>query len=1059
MSFWDTIVGKGIRVATDPMTGLNNLINRGDVFKDQGTPMPEVDPSTANGGQLDTTLLDEDRKQQQAIIQQLQNQAQNGDPVALQQLKDATQKSMQQGSALSATSAAQHGMGAGSALRSSADQQALTAQKAIGQEQILKAQSQQEAQKQLATLTGQQRASDIAEIQAKLQAQRGIENANIADKEQKAKQFQGMSGGLLQGMLSKVAHGGRIDGPALAPGDDERNDIVPAMLSPGEIVLPRSVTQSSHPEERAAGFVAAVRAGHGPKTHFDEGGPVHMGSGLNTGLGIGLGLLGAPNTDWNKTLNTGASSFGMNPADQAHMKHTDIDAANANAARQQAQGVQAMLDAQAQGKGPSPIQAQLQQATDANLAEAMTRQAQAGQGAGQLGVNAQTTAGAQKLAAESAAAKGDEVAKAQMLNSALTGELRNQSLNQAQLQQRANLEETLVNMGLDAAHRAQVIGQVGGLGAGFASAGAGGMLGGKGKTGAEDTTYEGGASQWNEDINTSGNAGDSMEGGDVTNEAPVDSNTTLPDTGDSGPAYAAHGGQIPFPKALRQHFAEGGYATAWQQPQEAPSIFTQPTGTFAPPQPTLRDRLGNAASTAYDVGRNVYQAGQGALMDAYDAATNPLGPGVGVLNQLAKARKAGPVTTDTGQPVSDLIAQKAKEVVQETAPDLFGKPGSDKPAEKKSGAKPFAEEEFGTKAPQAAQGAGGSMASVSGGVPVTSLAGVDAAQKRLNEAAGVEGQQAEKAGQQKAAVLDQQAQELAQRELATTQLRNDYALHRKEQEDKLNEAMNKFANAEVDPSHFWATKSTGDKILAGIGLALSGLAAPSTGGVNQAVSIINHAIDRDIDAQKANLAKKGQEVQHQSSMLNNLRSNFNDDAQAEAAAKMAYLQRAQTMLAAQDARTQGEAQKAQLAKVNAQLELQKEQWRATFNQQAQFHAQQMALAKAKAGAAPALDVHQQAQDAFDRFEEKYPAGKGSLTNPIEYGRDRQALINEVGGLLSSKGAPKESVLKALDESLPGRAAREESHAEGMRRARNVTRGMLIGKQTSKGGGAPGEAEE
>lgn len=48
------------------------------------------------------------------------------------------------------------------------------------------------------------------------------------------------------------AHGG--------PVDDPRHDTVPAMLSPGEVVLPRSVTQAPGAPEAAKGFVAGLRS-------------------------------------------------------------------------------------------------------------------------------------------------------------------------------------------------------------------------------------------------------------------------------------------------------------------------------------------------------------------------------------------------------------------------------------------------------------------------------------------------------------------------------------------------------------------------------------------------------------------------------------------------------------------------------------------------------------------------------------------------------------------------------------------------------------------------------
>lgn len=55
-----------------------------------------------------------------------------------------------------------------------------------------------------------------------------------------------------------AAHGGKIPGRAKHKGDDPRNDTIPADLSPGEVVIPRS---AANDPEKAAAFVAALKGG------------------------------------------------------------------------------------------------------------------------------------------------------------------------------------------------------------------------------------------------------------------------------------------------------------------------------------------------------------------------------------------------------------------------------------------------------------------------------------------------------------------------------------------------------------------------------------------------------------------------------------------------------------------------------------------------------------------------------------------------------------------------------------------------------------------------------
>lgn len=84
--------------------------------------------------------------------------------------------------------------------------------------------------------------------------------------------FNGMmaSGGEVGGPKSFVGQhiknmkaGGPVAGKAKVKGDSLKNDTVPAMLSPGEVVIPRHITESKDAPKKAAAFVAAVLAKKG----------------------------------------------------------------------------------------------------------------------------------------------------------------------------------------------------------------------------------------------------------------------------------------------------------------------------------------------------------------------------------------------------------------------------------------------------------------------------------------------------------------------------------------------------------------------------------------------------------------------------------------------------------------------------------------------------------------------------------------------------------------------------------------------------------------------------
>lgn len=96
---------------------------------------------------------------------------------------------------------------------------------------------------------------------------------------------------------------------------------------------------------------------------------------------------------------------------------------------------------------------------------------------------------------------------------------------------------------------------------------------------------------------------------------------------------------------------------------------------------------------------------------------------------------------------------------------------------------------------------------------------------------------------------DQQAKELLDHDRETQQV---VAADRARQDAIFRD----IASAKVDPNHYWQDKSTGQKLLAGIGMIFSGIGSGLTGGPNLAHQVIDRAIERDIDSQKANIGKK-----------------------------------------------------------------------------------------------------------------------------------------------------------------------------------------------------------
>lgn len=102
-------------------------------------------------------------------------------------------------------------------------------------------------------------------------------------------------------------------------------------------------------------------------------------------------------------------------------------------------------------------------------------------------------------------------------------------------------------------------------------------------------------------------------------------------------------------------------------------------------------------------------------------------------------------------------------------------------------------------------------------------------------------------GAKQANIYGQEQAKLAQAKAAT-----DAKL--KELTDQTDILYKGLVTEKVDPNRYWNSQSTGNKILSAISLVLGGIAGQGNGNVG--LDIINKAIERDIDAQKADISNK-----------------------------------------------------------------------------------------------------------------------------------------------------------------------------------------------------------
>lgn len=230
---------------------------------------PTINSATLTPNFVDYSQSNQTAGQQQNLAQALlaQSQGFGANPAAIAQ-QQGTNRAIQQSAGLEAS---QKGINTGTQQRQIAENAASTAQQAAGQGAYMQAQQQLAAQGQLGQALAQQRQQDITQATQNKELQnqyvntlygaQSAQNQAISSGYNQAQainaqvagqntQLQGQAiGGLLNagGALGAkaLAKGGYVPGKAKIDGDHEANDTVPAMLSPGEIVIKKSDAKSA----------------------------------------------------------------------------------------------------------------------------------------------------------------------------------------------------------------------------------------------------------------------------------------------------------------------------------------------------------------------------------------------------------------------------------------------------------------------------------------------------------------------------------------------------------------------------------------------------------------------------------------------------------------------------------------------------------------------------------------------------------------------------------------------------------------------------------------------
>lgn len=160
----------------------------------------------------------------------------------------------------------------------------------------------------------------------------------------------------------------------------------------------------------------------------------------------------------------------------------------------------------------------------------------------------------------------------------------------------------------------------------------------------------------------------------------------------------------------------------------------------------------------------------------------------------------------------------------------------------------------------------------------------------------------------------------------------DFTKERAERAQQLNKLTNEYQAdiqklsdemAGVKFKDYWADKTTGQKIMAAIAVGLGGFGAGMTGGQNQALSIINTAMQNDLNKQKENIANLGKAKDVKTENYRILLERYRTENAADAAALTLMTQQAELKLKEIAANTMSQRVKSDASQMIAKLQQQR----------------------------------------------------------------------------------------------------------------------------------------
>lgn len=192
---------------------------------------------------------------------------------------------------------------------------------------------------------------------------------------------------------------------------------------------------------------------------------------------------------------------------------------------------------------------------------------------------------------------------------------------------------------------------------------------------------------------------------------------------------------------------------------------------------------------------------------------------------------------------------------------------------------------------------------------------------QMDASRGIGEAQSQGFSEQEKAIKDQEAKLLESQERIKN-IQSEKEAAQKKFDADYDSAIGDLKATQIDNERLWKNKSTGQKIMTGIGLALSAFGGPEA--VARTNQIIQSAVDKDIEEQKANYGIKKEGVNDMKNVYARMMDKFGDSEKAELATKAFYTDQLNSKIAQIGARTNSIVAKENAKNLMGQMQSQRD---------------------------------------------------------------------------------------------------------------------------------------